>query len=89
MTQKIYTTVVDNAEDTSQGKVTINIDNKPISIRRGQHSVSELKLLGNVPAEYALDQIVDGVLTELANNSKVHVRGNEVFSSHPRTGGAA
>jgi len=76
-------------EAPGQGRVNIKIDNKPFQIRRGQHRVSELKALGNVPAEYALDQIINGVLTELADDAKVHIRGDEVFSSHPRTGGAA
>lgn len=74
----------------NQGTVTITIDGKPpIKIRRGQHEVSELKSLGGVPADYALDQVVNGVLTELNDNQKVHIRGGEVFSSHPRSGGTS
>ncbi len=73
----------------NQGRVTITIDGNDIQVRRGQHNVSELKELGNVPADYVLEQLIDGVLTALPDDGKVHIRGDEIFSSHPGSGGAA
>lgn len=73
----------------NQGRVTITIDGKPIKVRRGQHEVADLKSQGGVNADYALDQVIDGVLTELTDDQKVHIRGGEVFSSHPRSGGTS
>ena len=73
----------------NQGLVTIKIDGSPYSVRRGEHKVSELKTIGNVPVDYVLEQLINGVLTALPNDGKVHIRGGEVFSSHPGSGGAA
>lgn len=73
----------------NQGRVIITIDGKPFKTRRGQHEVSELKTLGGVPADYALDELVDGELKELKDDQKVHIRGGEAFSSHPRSGGTS
>lgn len=73
----------------SQGRVTITIDGTEKSVRRGQQRVSELKELGNVPSDYVLEQLVDGVLTALPDDGMVHIRGGEIFSSHPGSGGAA
>ena len=73
----------------NQGRVTITIDNQPYQVRRGQHEVSELKAISGVNPDYVLAQLIDGVLTDLADDQKVHIRGDEIFSSHPRTGGAS
>jgi hypothetical protein len=78
-----------NGPGDNQGTVTITIDNKPIEVRRGQHKVAELKGKGSVNADYALSQVIDGVLTELADDQKVHIRGGEVFHSNPKSGGTS
>jgi hypothetical protein len=67
-----------------QGTVSITIDGKPVRTRRGMHEVAELKKLGSVPKEYALDQVVGGKIEPLPDDGKVLIRGGEVFVSHPK-----
>jgi hypothetical protein len=75
----------DKTDKTGEhGRVSITIDGQAHSIRRGMHELSELKKLGSVPADYALDQVIDGKFEPLPDNGKVHIRGDEVFVSHPK-----
>jgi hypothetical protein len=73
-----------------QGTVSITIDNpeRPIWLRRGMHDVSELKTLGGVPQDYDLDQVIEGKLVPVTTE-KVHIRGGEVFTSHPKDSGSS
>ena len=64
--------------------VEIQIDNRTFMIHRGRNEVSEIKAIGNVPAAYELDQVIDGKLTHLPDDSSVTIKGGEKFLSHPR-----
>jgi len=66
--------------------VTIQVNTKEISIRRGAHAVSEIKKLGGVPQADELDQQVDGTMVPLDQGGKVVIKGGEVFVSFPATG---
>jgi hypothetical protein len=48
-----------------------------------------LKILAGVPPAKELEQIVNGVLTPLADNASVEICGGEVFISHARRGGSS
>lgn len=67
-------------------KVKITIDGQPFEVKRGPHSVAQLKAIGHVPAEYELDELVDGQWKELKDEATVHIKGGEEFMSHPRKG---
>ena len=67
-------------------KVRITIDGQPHEVKRGPHSVAQLKAIGHVPAEYDLDELVDGELKELKDDATVHIKGGEEFISHPKKG---
>lgn len=70
-------------------KVTIHIDNKPYKITKGEHSVSEIKVLGKIPEAYELEQVIDGQLTPLKDDAYVCIEGNEKFFGHPRDGSSS
>lgn len=69
--------------------VIIHIDDKDRKIKRGNQPVSEIKKVGDVPAAYELEQVIDGTLTPLDDNGHVVIKGGEVFFSHPRGGGSS
>ena len=45
---------------------------------------SLIKTLGGVPAAYDLEQVIDGKLVPLPDDSAVTLKGGEVFVSHPK-----
>ena len=69
--------------------VTITVDGKPVTIHRGRTSVAEIKQAGNVPAEYDLEQVVDGTLVPLPDDASVTLKGGEVFVGHPKDGSSS
>lgn len=69
--------------------VTFNLDGKERQIEKGKHVVSELKQRFGIPAEYELDQVVNGTFEALANDASVKIHGGEVFVSHVRGGGSS
>lgn len=69
--------------------VTVTIDGRAVQIHRGSHEVTELKTLLGVDPVYAVDQVIDGQLTPLADTARVTIKGGETFFSHARTGGAS
>jgi len=68
-------------------KVMINGTTK--EIHRGSHTIAELKNLLGVDASLALDQDINGTLTPLDDAQRITIKGDEVFFSHPRTGGSS
>ncbi|HEY9722311.1 MAG TPA: hypothetical protein V6D47_09865 [Oscillatoriaceae cyanobacterium] len=66
--------------------VTIIVNNVDRSIHRGHQTVAEIKRVGEVPPAHELEQVVNGVLTPLADDAAVTIKGDERFVSHPRTG---
>jgi predicted Rdx family selenoprotein len=69
--------------------VTITINNQVFSVHRGNISVSELKVVGAVPAAYELEEIVNGTLKPLSDDGHVVLKGGEIFVSHPRAGASS
>ena len=69
--------------------VTITINSEEFDIHRGRQSVEDIKKLGNVPLAHDLDQIVDGELVPLPDDGSVTIKGEEIFVSHVKDGGAA
>jgi hypothetical protein len=69
--------------------VAIVIDNNTYSTHRGNRTVTELKTLGNIPAAYEVEQIVDGQLIPLADDGHVVLKGGERFVGHPRAGASS
>lgn len=69
--------------------VEITINGNPYQIRRGRHSVAEIKTLGNVPLTDDLEQVINGQLTLLPDDGHVVIHGQEVFASHPKTGASS
>lgn len=69
--------------------VEVTINGTQFHIRRGRHSVAEIKAVGNVPPADDLEQVIDGQLTPLPDDGHVVIRGGEVFVSHPKSGCAS
>lgn len=69
--------------------VEIHINDKPYLISRGKHSVMEIKNLGGVPVAHELEELINGKLTPLADNSSVLIKGCEKFFSHVKDGSSS
>lgn len=69
--------------------VTITVDTQPKEVHRGSHLVSELKTLVGVDASLELEQVIGGEFKPLDDNSRIVIKGGEVFVSHTRTGGSS
>lgn len=70
-------------------EVKISINGTSKVIRRGHHTVVEIKKLGEVPLADELEQLIEGKLTPLPDDGAVTIKGGEVFMSHPRSGGSS
>lgn len=66
--------------------VTITINNALFEIHRGRQTVTYLKELGGVPQNYELDEVKDGQLIPLDDDSAVTIKGGEVFKSNLKVG---
>lgn len=76
--------------DQKKGKlVTVTVDTKPHTVRKGRYIVSDFKRLVGVDPSYQLDEVVNGQFVELKDTEKVSIRGKEVFVSHVRGGAAS
>ena len=69
--------------------VTVSVDGQAKEVARGKYIVSEFKPIVGAPADYELDQVVDGEFKPLADDATVHIKGDEVFVSHVRRGGSS
>lgn len=69
--------------------VQIKLDDIPREIERGKYVVSDLKAQFGVPADYELDQVVNGQFDPLANDAEIKIKGGEVFVSHVSRGGSS
>jgi len=65
--------------------VEITINAQQLRIRRGHHTVVELKNLGHVPLADDLEQIINGQMHLLPDDGAVVIHGQEVFVSHPKS----
>ncbi len=69
--------------------VTIMVDNHEKTIKRGKHSVADIKSVGGVMLALDLEEILGGVLTPLNDDGAVTIKGGEVFISHPKDSGSS
>jgi len=76
----------EEVEHQDSSIVTITVDNKQREIHRGYQSVAEIKQVGEVPAAFDLDEVVDSKLIPLPDDGFVTIKGGEVFLSHPKSG---
>ena len=88
-TQPAATQQVPPAAKPDKHLVTVTVDGQAKEVARGKYIVSEFKAIVGVPADYELDQVVDGEFKPLADDATLHVRGDEVFVSHVRRGGSS
>lgn len=73
----------------ANSKVNITVNDTERSIHRGRQTVVEIKTVGEVPLNHALEQIIDGKIIPLNDNGSVVIKGGEVFISHPKDGGSS
>lgn len=69
--------------------VEIHINRKPYQISRGKHTVAEIKKLGGVLVTDELEELINGKLDPLADDSSVLIKGCEKFFSHVRDGSSS
>lgn len=69
--------------------VEIHINRNPYRISRGKYTVMEIKKLGGVPTAHELEELINGKLTPLADDSSVLIKGCEKFFSHVRDGSSS
>ncbi|WP_018629569.1 multiubiquitin domain-containing protein [Niabella aurantiaca] len=66
--------------------VTIRINDRPFSVKRGPVKVSELKKLAGVSLADELSELIKGKLIPLADDATVLIKGGEEFFSCKREG---
>jgi hypothetical protein len=69
--------------------VTITVDQNAKTVHRGSHLVSELKSEVGVDAALVLEQVLPDGFHLLDDNSRIAIKGKEVFFSHQRKGGSS
>lgn len=69
--------------------VPVTVDGEIKHVMRGKYVVSEFKAAVGVPADYELDEVVEGEFRPLADDATIHIKGEEVFVSHVRRGGSS
>ena len=72
-----------------ENQVAIHINGKVIKITKGNHSVSEIKTIGEVPVLHELEEVIQGKLSPLADDAIVLIKGGEKFFSHVRDGSSS
>lgn len=78
-----------NEAEASEPKVTITINGVPRQVTPGSGPVSRLKLIGGVPPEDVLCQILPNELVQLQDDQIIQIHGGEQFASRPNSGGAS
>lgn len=81
----------DSQEGGEPGKshVDIVVNGHEYSVRRGRHTVAEIKAIDQIQPTDELEQVVDGRLKPLPDDGFVIIHGDEKFVSHPRSGSSA
>lgn len=86
----MHTTAHKHKPHPHQGPIVpITVNRKVYEIKRGRHTVKEIKELADVPPADELEQVIDGNLEPLPDDGVVTIKGGEVFLSHPRDCGAS
>jgi hypothetical protein len=76
-------------EDQGKENVAITIDDSPLTVHRGHHTVAGLKTLAGIPLAYDLDWVIDGKFEPLPDDGGVTIKGGEIFISHVKDGSSA
>lgn len=79
----------DKNDNPGKSDVEIELNSNPVSIHRGSYTVAELKVTLNISADKELDQFINGDFVPLSDDSKIVIKGGEVFISHVRAGGSS
>jgi hypothetical protein len=66
--------------------VEIHINDQPHKIKRGKHSVAQLREIGHVPPTHLFAELVDEKLVELKSDTVILIKGCEQFFSYTPEG---
>lgn len=69
--------------------VEVTVDNTVKTVHRGHYTVAAFKQAVGVDPSKELDEIVNGEIRPLDDNSSLVIRGGERFISHARSGGSS
>lgn len=69
--------------------VQIIINGKEKSIIRGEHTVNEIKILGDIQQGWELEMIVNQKLTPLKDDATIFIKGGDEFVGHVRDGSSS
>lgn len=85
-----------NAKDTKDkndhpgnSSVQIELNSTPVSIHRGNYTVPDLRVALGIEADKELDQFINGDFVPLNDDSRIVIKGGEVFISHVRGGASS
>jgi hypothetical protein len=76
-------------DERDHREVAITLDGHRKEITAGNYLVSALKAKLGVPADYELDEVVNGEFRELSDSAHIEIKGGEHFISHVRRGGSS
>ena len=79
----------DQTEKSDKDAVTITVDGKPKKIVRGNYDLAEFKRLVGIAENMDVDEVVKGKFEPLSESKKVHIKGDEIFVSHVKTGSSS
>jgi hypothetical protein len=69
--------------------VTVDLNGEKRRVRKGEYTGRSLKAVLMVPSDHELDEVVKGEFRLIEDDSKVHIKGGEVFVSHCGQGGSS
>jgi hypothetical protein len=69
--------------------VTVTFNGTAVTIPGGEYRLAALKAILGVPADYALDRVVDSKFLPLSDDKEIEVHEGEVFVSQPQRGGSS
>lgn len=78
----------EHENDHRNNMVTISVNEKAVSIHRGQHSVSEIKLAGDVPSTDILFKLPNYEVA-LNDDDRIIIHGGESFKSSAPSGASS
>lgn len=75
-----------HGEHDERHLVSITVNHHEYRIRKGRHTVAEVKTVGHVPLADDLEQVRHGnQLHLLPDDGHIEIHGGEVFVSHPKS----
>jgi hypothetical protein len=81
--------VIPPVEEHETREVTVRIDDRDVTLPKGEYRVSALKQILGVPADYELEHVQGVVFEPLADDATFALRHHEKFVSHVRTGSSS